>query len=205
MPPKKPTSYHHGDLRRELLAQAARMLDELGAERLSLRDLAKQARVSPAAPYRHFENKEALLQVLAEEGFEELESKMLAAAAASPADAREQLQALARAYLDLAARRPHLFRMMFSADLGPSRVEQGIFRACDRVYIALVNAFAFGQKARWLKEGDPHRQALGFWSLLHGYAMLVVDRRLDDLALDAGGRAGLLGQLLSDLFAGLER
>src|SRR5690349_4777205 len=117
MPPrKKPATYHHGDLRRELLSHAAQMLDAHGAEQLSLRDLAKQARVSPAAPYRHFESKDALLAALAEQGFEELENKLLKAAATSPADAKEQLHALARAYVDLAARRPHLFRMMFSAD-----------------------------------------------------------------------------------------
>ena len=113
---KKPASYHHGDLRRELLAHASHMLDTHGTEQLSLRDLAKQAKVSPAAPYRHFASKDALLTALAQEGFEELENEMLRAAAESPADAREQLHALARAYVALAMRRPNLFRMMFSAD-----------------------------------------------------------------------------------------
>src|ERR1041384_2123739 len=108
---KRPASYHHGDLRRALLEHAGRLLDAHGAEQVSLRDLAKHARVSPAAPYRHFASKDALLAALAEEGFVELESKMLTAAAQSPTDARRQLSAVARAYLDLAARRPHFFRM----------------------------------------------------------------------------------------------
>ena len=210
MPPqkksaKKSASYHHGDLRRELLDHAARLLDSRGAEELSLRDLAKQARVSPAAPYRHFESKEALLAALAEQAFEELETKLLKATDQNPADPREQLLALARAYIDLAARRPHLFRMMFSAVLGPSRIDEGIFRPCDRVYVAMVNSFAFGQKSEWLKEADPNHQALAFWSLLHGFGTLLADRRLDDLKLDAKGRAALLDRFLESLFTGLER
>ncbi len=203
---KQPAAYHHGDLRRALLDHAARLLDQHGADQVSLRDLAKHARVSPAAPYRHFASKEALLAELAEQGFEELESKLLAATAQSPTDARQQLHAVARAYLDLAARRPHFFRMMFSVNLGPSRADQGIFRACDRVYVALVGAFASGQNAGWLKASDPNQQAITFWALLHGYAMLLIDRRLDDMDLGtAARRTELLDQLISGLFSGLER
>jgi AcrR family transcriptional regulator len=203
---KRPASYHHGDLRRALLDHAGRLLDAHGAEQVSLRDLAKHARVSPAAPYRHFPSKDALLSALAEEGFVELESKMLAAAAQNPADARAQLSAVARAYLDLAARRPHFFRMMFNADLGPSQIDQGIFRPCDRVYVALVGAFASGQHAGWLEPTDPNQQAITFWALLHGYAMLLIDHRLDDLHLDsAERRTQLLEALIGGLFSGLER
>lgn len=213
MPPKKaspakkrPASYHHGDLRRALLDHAGRLLDAHGPEQVSLRDLAKHARVSPAAPYRHFPSKDALLAVLAEEGFVELESKMLTAAAQNPADARQQLSAVARAYLDLAARRPHFFRMMFNADLGPSQVDQGVFRPCDRVYVALVNAFASGQHAGWLQPNDPNQQAITFWALLHGYAMLLIDHRLDDLHVDTvERRTQLLEALIGGLFSGLER
>jgi len=213
MPPKKasaakrrPESYHHGDLRRALLEHAGRLLDANGAEQLSLRDLAKHVRVSPAAPYRHFPSKDALLAALAEEGFVELENKMLTAAAQTPADPRQQLSAVARAYLDLAARRPHFFRMMFNANLGPSRIDQGIFRPCDRVYVALVNAFAAGQHTGWLEPNDPNRQAITFWALLHGYAMLLIDGRLDDLNLDTSERrTQLLEALIGGLFSGLER
>jgi hypothetical protein len=74
------------------------------------------------------------------------------------------------------------------------------------VYVALVGAFASGQNAGWLKAGDPNQQAITFWALLHGYAMLLIDRRLDDMDLGtAARRTELLDQLISSLFSGLER
>ena len=196
MSPKKPAKpYHHGNLRRELLDCAARLLDEGGAVGLSLRDVARQAGVSQAAPFRHFPSKEALLVALAEEGFEELEARFSAAKVAGGSP-WVQLEELATGYLELAARRPHFFKMMFSADLGPSRVAEGIYRACDRVYRDLVQAFVDAQAGGELGPGSPEQQALTYWSTLHGYAMLLVDHRLDDLGLEfPGQRAVLLGIL----------
>ena len=72
--------------------------------------------------------------------------------------------------------------------------------------VALVTSFVSGQQSSWLKPGDPSQQALTFWALLHGYAMLLIDHRLDDLSLNsAASRATLLEQFLSNLFNGLER
>ena len=141
-PSKHP--YHHGDLRSALLDAAGRILDKQGAAELSLRETAKIAGVSPAAPYRHFASKDALLAVLAEDGFEELDQVLKTAAERHPGRPRAQLQDLAAAYLRLAARRPHFFRMMFSVDLGPSRVDEGIVRACDRVAHGLAQTLTQG-------------------------------------------------------------
>ena len=67
-----PRPYHHGNLRAALLASAERTLDEGGVGELSLRELARQVGVSHAAPRRHFADKQALLDALAEDGFERL-------------------------------------------------------------------------------------------------------------------------------------
>jgi len=111
--------------------------------------------------------------------------------------------ALGKAYLDLALRRPHFFRMMFSADMGPSRAHEGIFRSCDRVYLDLVELFRQGQAAKRLRSGAAEEQALLYWSTLHGYAMLQIDRRFDDMGLSAAQHLALLAKLLDSLFAGL--
>jgi AcrR family transcriptional regulator len=205
--PKSPSSskprYHHGDLRHALLVAAGRILDKQGAGELSLRETAHSAGVSAAAPYRHFANKEALLAALAEDGFAELEQVLTAAAERHPGRPQAQLQELAVAYLRLAARRPHFFRMMFSVDLGPSRVDDGVVRACDRVAHGLARTLAEGLPSS-ARSGSKAEQAfLLYWSTLHGYAMLLNDHKLDDLELNLERHCAKLSELLLPLFKGL--
>jgi AcrR family transcriptional regulator len=202
-PPTAKQRYHHGDLRSALLAAAGRILDKQGAAELSLRETAKIAGVSAAAPYRHFTSKEALLAALAEDGFEELERVLKAAAERHPGRPQGQLQDLAVAYLRLAARRPHFFRMMFSVDLGPSRVEEGIVRACDRVAHGLAQTLAQGLPPSARTGPNAERAFLLYWSTLHGYAMLLIDHKLDDLGLSTEAHGAKLCELLLPLFKGL--
>jgi AcrR family transcriptional regulator len=186
------------------LHYAGQLLDERGVEELSLRDLAKRARVSPGAPYRHFENKEALLAALAEDAFVELESAISTAAAKHDDDPIAQLRALAQAYVQLATQRPHVFRMMFTIDLGPSRVDEGIFRACDRVYAGLVAIFTAGQKLGRLRQGEIGEQSFLFWSTIHGFSMLANDGKLDPVAPDMPARLQIANQMVDLLLTGLE-
>src|SRR5213592_1296667 len=71
-----PRSYHHGNLRAALLEGAERMLAERGSGELSLRELAREVGVSHAAPRRHFPDRQALLDALAEAGFARLGSEL---------------------------------------------------------------------------------------------------------------------------------
>ena len=74
-------TYHHGNLRRALLDGALRLVEDQGAEALTLRAAARRAGVSQAAPYRHFADKQALLAAVAEEGFRALTEAMRRSAA----------------------------------------------------------------------------------------------------------------------------
>jgi AcrR family transcriptional regulator len=98
------STYHHGELRPTLLRAAAKILEKEGREAISLRDLARRAGVSHAAPYRHFADRQALLAALAEEGFAML------AADLEGKPWREQ----AVAYLRFALANPERFRLMFT-------------------------------------------------------------------------------------------
>jgi AcrR family transcriptional regulator len=98
------STYHHGELRPALLRAAAKILEKEGREAISLRDLARRAGVSHAAPYRHFADRQALLAALAEEGF------ALLAADLDGKPWREQ----AVAYLRFARANPERFRLMFT-------------------------------------------------------------------------------------------
>ena len=108
--------YHHGDLRRALVEAALQLLAEGGTEALGLRELARRVGVSASAPYRHFRDKQALIQAVAAAGFEMfLEAVEGAKAGVAP---EEQLGAMAEAYVHFALRYPRLYRLMFSSALG---------------------------------------------------------------------------------------
>src|SRR4030081_3125819 len=96
--------YHHGNLRTALLAQAERTLRERGVEQLTLRDLARQVGVSHGAPRRHFADRQALLDALAETGFARLQAELRTAVEAAGDDFQPRLQATAAAYIRFATR-----------------------------------------------------------------------------------------------------
>ncbi len=104
--------YHHGDLRRALISAGIELLGEGGASALDLRKVARKAGVSHTAPYRHFEDKRALVAAIAEEGFGRLTERLKnAVSGVAPG---LQLLALTRAYVDFALTEPALMREMFS-------------------------------------------------------------------------------------------
>src|ERR1700730_13911612 len=107
--------YHHGTLRTALLAQAERTVRERGVQDLSLRELAREVGVSHGAPRRHFPDRQALLDALAESGFERLGSELRAAAAAAGEEFQARLHAIAAAYIRFATRDPELLELMFAA------------------------------------------------------------------------------------------
>ncbi len=111
--------YHHGDLRRSLIAGGLVLLEEKGAAALGLREIARLVGVSAAAPYRHFADRKALLEAVAAEGFRQFSEAMATAAEGRPEG--EQLATMAFAYVRFALEQPALFRLMFSSELHPHR------------------------------------------------------------------------------------
>jgi AcrR family transcriptional regulator len=110
--------FHHGNLRAELLDRAEVVLRERGAEKLSLRELARDAGVSHGAPRSHFIDRGALLDALAERGFDRLSQSIDAAVRALPEDLETGpilLRAAGRAYLEFADQNPALLALMMAA------------------------------------------------------------------------------------------
>src|ERR1700730_19008113 len=104
-------TYHHGDLRAACLSAALELLEEGGATALSLRAVARRAGVSPAAPYRHYADREALVSAVAAVGYRELAERLVAAHPAPSTP--DQLASVAIAYVQFALERSALFRIMF--------------------------------------------------------------------------------------------
>lgn len=177
----RPRDYHHGDLRHALLEAALTALETQGWHELSLRDVARQAGVSHAAPYRHFPSKEALLAALAEVGYSELADAMEAAVAEHPGDATAQLRGTGRAYVALALRRPALFRLMFSGAVCNFTEIASFSAASGRSFRVLVQLITDAQAAGVMRAGHPQQAALAAWSLVHGLSLLLLEKQLDVL------------------------
>src|SRR5208282_1111267 len=104
--------YHHGDLSRALVEAARRILEAEGAAALSLRAVAREAGVSPAAPYHHFKDKTELLEAVAHEGWEALSQSIVEARRSAPT-AGEALASIGVAYVNFAQANPALYRLMY--------------------------------------------------------------------------------------------
>jgi len=104
--------YHHGDLRRALIDAARRVLEAEGPSALSLRAVAREAGVSPAAPYHHFRDKGELLEAVAHEGWDLLDQALAKAKAEAPSPG-EALNGLGVAYVCFARENPALYRVMY--------------------------------------------------------------------------------------------
>ncbi|RJO78346.1 TetR/AcrR family transcriptional regulator [Nocardia panacis] len=149
--------YHHGDLRQALLAAAVEAIDENGPAGVSLRDLARRAGVSHAAPVHHFGNKAGLLTALAAEGFELLAADLAAVRAGGIVE-------LGVTYVRFATKHRAHFEVMFRPDLYDAD-NPDLAQAGSRAYSALAEGIGDGDAA------DPSAM-LAAWSLVHGFATL---------------------------------
>jgi len=169
-------AYHHGDLRAAVLKVAASEIERRGFETLSLRELASLIGVAHSAPYRHFADRDALLAALAAQGFAELLKRYREGAREKTPSAR--LRACGRAYLELAADRPQLFRLMFASDLlsETSPADPALAEAATACYVALeerVRATRPNSDERTIKA-----MTIAYASLAHGFALMRVGNRL---------------------------
>ncbi|MFD5404523.1 TetR/AcrR family transcriptional regulator [Streptomyces griseorubiginosus] len=159
--------YHHGDLRRAILGAALDVIAAEGPAALSLRDLARRAGVSHAAPAHHFKDRTGLLTAIAAEGF-----GLLAAALKEAADLKD---AGAR-YVRFAREHPAHFQVMFAPGLlraDDLELTTGRALATDalRTSVSGVRAEDFGIDARLA--------GVAAWSLAHGFATLLLSHNLD--------------------------
>jgi AcrR family transcriptional regulator len=162
--------YHHGDLRAACVRAAMELLEEGGETALSLRAVARRAGVSPAAPYRHYEDREALVSAVAAVGYREL-AERLAAAHPSPSTP-EQLARVAIAYVQFALERPALFRIMFGEPCDRDNDERVAATTAVSLYVREIVQRSFPQ-------ADADALATAIWALVHGLAFLHLDGKLD--------------------------
>jgi AcrR family transcriptional regulator len=172
------TTYHHGDLRQSLIDAAIALISEEGIGDLSLRQVARRAGVSHNAPYRHFEDKEALLAAVAEQGFQSLRAAMESAQQVIPSDSSQRLEAIGIAYVNFALAHPAYYRLMFGDYRYNFSKYSAVAEAAQQSFMVLASAIREGQVAGIFRSADPVDMARVTWSLLHGQSMLALDNKL---------------------------
>jgi len=169
------SSYHHGNLRNELLDTAAAQLADEGVEDLSLRALARAVGVSQTAPYRHFRDKNELLAALATRGYHVLLTDLEAAGRRAGASPIEQMYAFAHSYVNYAINNPDLFKLMFGPALQPLTGFPELHQASRDTYELVRNIMRRGIEQGIFRGEDDHYLANAGWSGIHGLATLKVD------------------------------
>ncbi|KMO67902.1 TetR/AcrR family transcriptional regulator [Mycolicibacterium chlorophenolicum] len=161
-------SYHHGDLKATILAQAAVLVAERGADGVSLRELARTAGVSHAAPAHHFTDRRGLFTALAAQGW-----RLLAAALS---EARPEFREAALAYVRFAVEHPGHYAVMFDRSLvDPDDADLDAARSAAGAELAAGVGTLDDPRA----EKDPQAAGLAAWSLVHGFAMLWLNDAID--------------------------
>jgi AcrR family transcriptional regulator len=182
---KRPSRYHHGDLRRALVEEALRTIRADGVAGLTLRGVGQTLGVSRTALYRHFADKAALLSEVAREGFSTLRLETI--------EAWERggrgwagFEAMGAAYVRFAVANPSHYRVMFGGFVVASP-NADVAREGSGAFQALVDAIAWLQQEGLMRPDDAQQLARFVWALVHGVAMLIID--------------GLLGKADPDAFA----
>ena len=183
------------DVRGALLAAARAELVEHGRAAISLRAVARRAGLSHASPKYHFGDRSGLLTAIATEGFHALADHL---SQVHESDARQQLVALGRTYIDFGLSHPALFELMFA----PSELhatEPELIAAQQRAIGALTTAVSRLAGIDATSSGTPEL-ALISWALVHGLVVLARDGALQAAATPQANNAAELAHTLTDLF-----
>jgi len=167
-----PRGYHHGNLKEALLRAALELIAQKGPGGFTFAEAARWAGVSPAAPYRHFRDRDELLASIALRGFHQFEAALAQAWDEGRPDVFFALDRLGKAYLDFARSEPAYYSAMFEAGI-PLATNPELREAGDRAFAVLRGA------AEKLCAQTPARNrppalmvALHIWAMAHGIASL---------------------------------
>ena len=194
MPPAR-TSYHHGALREALLDACLKLIETEGIGAVSLRRVAREAGVSPGAPYHHFADRAALLSALAAQGYVALAGDFAVVRAAADSPVRE-LTALIDTYVSFALRQPAYFRLMVRPELHEPDKNPETKAAMHAAERHLQDAVQDCVAAGVIPAERAEALELTAWSIGHGLASLLLDGLLDDPSDDPSALTSQVTALL---------
>ncbi len=176
-PTSRRDSYHHGNLREALIVAALRLIGERGPAGFSFAEVARAAGVSPAAPYRHFRDRNALVAEIARQGYERFADELESAWAEGRPDPVVAIEKTGHAYLAFARREPAFYAAMFETGF-PLEEDAMLLRASERAFGVLRRAAEVACNSHRIDgvRPPPMMVALHIWAMAHGIAALFVGR-----------------------------
>ncbi|MEM6760919.1 MAG: TetR/AcrR family transcriptional regulator [Pseudomonadota bacterium] len=177
-------SYHHGDLRAQLIEATRQLVEEKGPDHLSVSEASRRAGVSTAAPYKHFKDRDDLLRAVAFEGMGRQHEQMLEALAHLQQRSLARISALGRVYVNFARTEPAVFRLMFG--LSDGHADDAALVEKGRDTYAVVQKEVANFRGSDTVEAIDERRAFQLWSFVHGLSFLMIDVKLKqmDVPLD---------------------
>ncbi len=191
-------AYHHGDLKRQLIAAAEELILERGVDGFTLREAARRAGVSPAAPAHHFGDAEGLLAEVAYLGFKEFGDALEAADRRGGADPHRRLTEQGLAYVHFALGNPARFELMFRHSKVDFSKHPALAAAGDRAFKILENAIraATGTAEGGRLSSDSSGYLMAIWSIVHGFSHLALGGEFNGPSLHLGGKKAILQTFL---------
>lgn len=187
--------YHHGDLKEALVAESRKLISEQGVDAFKIADACRRLGVSTAAPYRHFPDREALLDAVCACAFCELAEELRAARLSQPKGSVESVLAMGRSYMNFVTRDPELFQLMWGSMREPKETLEA-HEAGTSCFSELIGAIEDVCAAQGLDGAPTMDIALPLWACVQGLASLKMQNKLKiienanpDRAIEATVRA----------------
>lgn len=175
--------YHHGDLKEALISAAHNLISERGVDGFTLTDASRAAGVSTAAPYRHFNDRDDLIDAVRARGFETLTQNMRRAYNLQVPGSISAIAALGKVYVQYAGEDPAMFQVMWGRR-PDDNAESASSVAGNNCFAALMEAVQAFQERNGLKHVETIDIAVPLWTMVHGTASLMMQGGLSHVAPD---------------------
>ena len=172
--------YHHGFLEKDMIEKGLQLLNSVGFEAFSLRKVADMCGVSHAAPYRHFKNKEELINAITMSVSDEFTSSISNALSKIEGDYRKQIFEVGKLYVKLMTENPEHFKFMFMTNHhDPIIIKNKDFIQADRWIVSVFKKLFTGLRKNESAGGHGWSlDALTVWSLIHGFTTMLVNNTI---------------------------
>lgn len=185
--------YHHGNLKEELISSACVVCESDGHDRMSLRSIAKEAKVSQTAPYRHFKTKESLLAAVSTRGFIELKEILHNASTAKKTlSTKDRFLEMGQAYIEFGLSKRNTYDLMHSPVIDKTQFPE-LLEIATGTFEELVHILA--ELNPGISDKDLDLKCIHHWALVHGLVGLLRNETLDAEAsvnTNAGNAMGLV-------------
>ena len=172
--------YHHGHLKEEFIRIALEFIAKEDVDKLTLKVLSDSTGTSRSAIYKHFKNKDALIEKVIEHGFEMFDKETTTILKDNAFTLVDKFFLTGKLYIEFARKNPNLYRLLFGKKY--AHIREGIVSIKDddcSGFAELKKVIEEGQKKGILKDNDSYKQTIVIWSSMHGFSSLVIDGFMD--------------------------